>query len=326
MTIQKKQKNKAEKPKSTEKLIIRHATRSDVPDIIAMMRRAYPNMTPYTNGHLLGQVTVFQQGQFVADYDGKIVGYAATFRIDEATALSKHKWAEITGGGYASRHDPSGPWLYGMEVCVDPDWRGLRIGQRLYEARKRLAEELELKGIVFGGRMPGLSKKMKEYKTADAYLEAIKEQKIRDPVITFQINNGFEPIGVLKNYLPSDRESLGYAAHLVWRNPYVDQDSIAVKGAIRPKDWVRVATVQFQQRAVSSFDEFISNIEYFVDVVSDYKSDFVVFPELFTLQLLALEKKRIGPIEAIETLTKWTEPFVEALREMALSYNINIIV
>jgi predicted amidohydrolase/GNAT superfamily N-acetyltransferase len=325
MTIQKKQKNKVEKPKSTEKLIIRHATRSDVPDIIAMMRRAYPNMTPYTNGHLLGQVTVFQQGQFVADYDGKIVGYAATFRIDEATALSKHKWAEITGGGYASRHDPSGPWLYGMEVCVDPDWRGLRIGQRLYEARKRLAEELELKGIVFGGRMPGLSKKMKEYKTADAYLEAIKEQKIRDPVITFQINNGFEPIGVLKNYLPSDRESLGYAAHLVWRNPYVDQDSIAVKGAIRPKDWVRVATVQFQQRAVSSFEEFISNIEYFVDVVSDYKSDFVVFPELFTLQLLALEKKRIGPIEAIETLTKWTEPFVEALREMALSYNINII-
>lgn len=153
-----KQKNKVEKPKSTEKLIIRHATRSDVIDIITMMRRAYPHMTPYTNGHLLGQVTVFQQGQFVADYDGKIVGYAATFRIDEATALSKHKWAEITGGGYASRHDPSGPWLYGMEVCVDPDWRGLRIGQRLYEARKRLAEELELKGIVFGGRMPGLSK------------------------------------------------------------------------------------------------------------------------------------------------------------------------
>lgn len=90
--------------------------------------------------------------------------------------------------------------------------------------------------------------------------------------------------------MPSDRESLGYAAHLVWRNPYVDQDSIAIKGAIRPKDWVRVATVQFQQRAVSSFEEFISNIEYFVDVVSDYKSDFVVFPELFTLQLLALEK------------------------------------
>ena len=76
MTIQKKQKNKAEQSKSKEKLIIRHATRSDVPDIIAMMRRAYPNMTPYTNGHLLGQITVFQQGQFVADYDGKIVGYA----------------------------------------------------------------------------------------------------------------------------------------------------------------------------------------------------------------------------------------------------------
>ena len=324
MSGKKDKKVKAIKSK-TEKLIIRHALRKDVSNIISMLKRAYPQMTPYTTGHILGQVTGFPEGQFVAEYDGKIVGYAATFRIDEATAFSQHNWVEITGGGYGSRHDPSGLWLYGMEVCVDPDWRGLRIGQRLYEARKRLAEELELKGIVFAGRMPGLSKNIKEYKSPEAYLEAIKKQKISDPVTTFQIKNGFEPIGLLRDYLPSDHESLGYAAHLIWRNPYVDQDIVAIKGAIRPKDWVRVATVQFQQRAVANFEEFISNIEYFVDVVSDYKSDFVVFPELFTLQLLAFEEKRLGPAEAIERLTKWTEPFVSALRDMALSYNINII-
>ena len=112
---------------------------------------------------------------------------------------------------------------------------------------------------------------------------------------------------------------------MVWRNPYVDQEASAPRRAMRPKDWVRVATVQFQQRAVTSFEEFLANIEYFVDVVSDYKSDFVVFPELFTLQLLALEKKRLGPVEAIEALTQRTEPFVSALRQMALSYNINIV-
>ncbi|MGJ0454752.1 MAG: GNAT family N-acetyltransferase [Methylocystis sp.] len=311
--------------KSQEQLVIRRANRGDVPDIIAMMKRAYPSLPVYSRGNLLGQITSFPEGQFVADYEGKIVGYAATFRIDEATALKRHNWTEITGGGYASRHDAAGPWLYGMEVCVDPDWRGLRIGQRLYEARKRLAEELELKGIVFGGRMPGLSRKIKEFKTPEAYLEAVKARKVRDQVASFQIGNGFEPLGVLEAYMPSDHESLGYAAHMVWRNPYVDQEATPTKSAIRPKDWVRVATVQFQQRAVKSFEEFLANIEYFVDVVSDYKSDFVVFPELFTLQLLALEKKRLGPVEAIEALTQRTEPFVAALRQMALSYNINII-
>jgi len=316
---------KSQRSAASERLTIRHARRKDIADIIVMMKRAYPNLPVYTQGNLQGQITTFPEGQFVAEYDDRIVGYAATFRIDEATALSDHTWAEITGGGYASRHDPAGLWLYGMEVCVDPDWRGLRIGQRLYEARKRLAEELELKGIVFGGRMPGLARKVKEFGKAEAYLEAVKTRRLRDQVISFQIGNGFEPIGVLHGYLPSDKDSLGHASHMVWRNPYVDQEAAPARRAMRPKDWVRVATVQFQQRAVSSFDEFIANIEYFVDVVSDYKSDFVVFPELFTLQLLALEKKRLGPVEAIEALTAHTEPFVAALRQMALSYNINII-
>jgi predicted amidohydrolase/GNAT superfamily N-acetyltransferase len=254
----------------------------------------------------------------------EIVGYAASFRIDDAAALAPHTWAEITGGGYASRHDPKGDWLYGMEVCVDPAWRGQRVGQRLYDARKRLAENFELKGIVFGGRLPGLSKRAKRLTPQD-YLDAIVARKVRDQVITFQLNNGYEPIGLLENYLPSDRESLGYAVHMVWRNPYVDAAATPERTAMRPKDWVRVATVQFQQRAVASFDEFMANVEYFVDVVSDYKSDFVLFPELFTLQLLAFEEKKLGPVAAIEALTRHTEPFIARMRELAIGYNINII-
>ena len=63
----------------------------------------------------------------------RVVGYGATFCIAEA--LVPHGWRKITGGGYASRHDPNGGWLYGMEVCVDPERRGLRIGRRLYDRR-----------------------------------------------------------------------------------------------------------------------------------------------------------------------------------------------
>ena len=133
-------------------LTIRNATTSDIDGILDLVRRAYVDLPSYISGMLRGQITTFPAGQFVVEYENKIVGYAATFRIDEKTAFKPHTWTEITGGGYASRHDPHGDWLYGMEVCVDPTHRRLRIGQRLYNARQQLCESLELKGIVFGGR------------------------------------------------------------------------------------------------------------------------------------------------------------------------------
>ncbi|HRP12351.1 MAG TPA: bifunctional GNAT family N-acetyltransferase/carbon-nitrogen hydrolase family protein [Terricaulis sp.] len=306
-------------------LNVRLARPADIAAIIALMERAYTDLMPYAPGQLHGQIAAFPEGQFVAEASGEIVGYAATFRIDEASALRPHTWSEITGAGYASRHDPNGAWLYGMEVCVDPAWRGKRVGRRLYEARQQLAERLELKGVVFGGRLPGLTRKNKTWAGPEEYLAQVVARKVRDKVITFQLDNGYAPIGLLKDYLPSDRESLGYAAHMIWRNPYADQNAEPARRAPRPKDWVRVASVQFQQRAVKSFDEFMANVEYFVDVAADYKSDFVVFPELFTLTLLAFETRKLGPVEALEALTRYTQPFVERMREMAVSYNVNIV-
>src|SRR3546814_16179780 len=53
--------------------------------------------------------------------------------------------------------------------------------------------------------------------------------------------------------------------------------------------------------------DFARQVEYFVDAVADYKADFVVFPELFTLQLLSIENKRAPAAEAIAALTDYTD-------------------
>jgi predicted amidohydrolase/GNAT superfamily N-acetyltransferase len=306
-------------------LTIRNATTGDIDGILDLVHRAYVDLPSYTPGMLRGQITTFPAGQFVVEYEHKIVGYAATFRIDEKTAFKPHTWTEITGAGYASRHDPHGDWLYGMEVCVDPKNRRLRIGQRLYNARQQLCESLELKGIVFGGRMPGWFRRRKIYASAREYVDAVVAGKIRDQVITFQLRSGFEPIGVLEGYMLSDKESQGCAVHMVWRNPYRTKSAGGQPLGPQQKETVRIATIQFQQRPIRSFEEFISNIEYFVDVVSDYRSDFAVFPELFTLQLLAFEKRKLKAMEAIESLTEFTPRFIQAMRDLAIGYNINII-
>ncbi|MDX9753828.1 MAG: GNAT family N-acetyltransferase [bacterium] len=315
------------------KLIVRPATLHDVPGIHRLSIRVYGESLSLSRDMIIGQIHNFPEGQFVALYEDLPVGYCATFRIKGYFALRPHTWNEITGGGFASRHDPDGDYLYGMEVFVDPNFRGWRIGQRLYDARKQLCKDLELRGIVFAGRLPGLARKIRQAGSAEAYLDLVKRKKIRDSVAMFQMKNGFEIIGILKDYLPSDHESLGYAAHMAWHNPEINEENfqsyhskIHIQRKIQSfPERVRVSVVQYQQRKVDSFQEFCKYVEYFVDVVSDYKADFVTFPELFTLQLLSITDQKLSPAEAIDALTNYTNPIKKFLNELAVQYNINIV-
>ncbi len=334
-----KAKKKPVKAKAAEKvtgkrprLFVRNANPKDIPAIQALVDVAYASneMLTYAASQLRGQMTTFPEGQFVAVYGDEIVGYAATFVVKGEIALKSHTWKEITGGGYASRHDPDGDWLYGMEVSVHPGYRGLRIGQRLYNARKKLCTDWSLKGIVFGGRLPSWGKRAKKYNNdVMSYIEAVQKNQVRDQVLSFQLRNEFEPIGVLPGYLGTDQESLGVAVHLVWKNP----QRAAGKEAERQKNFgvrlsdntVRVATVQYMQRRVTSFEQFLNIAEYFVNVAADYRSDFVVFPELFALQLLSIEDQELAAADSIEALTRYTPKFKEAFSDMAVRYNINII-
>jgi predicted amidohydrolase/predicted N-acetyltransferase YhbS len=310
---------------SPARLEIRAATTADVPSILALISRAYPGFGNYSAGQILGQINNFPDGQFVAVLEGGVVGYCASSRIDEAIALAPHDWSTITGNGFGSRHDPTGDWLYGIEMAVDDRQRGLRIGKRLYEARRALAERLELRGIVFGGRMPNYGRLKAKVGSPEEYLAQVQSGQVRDPVIGFQLANGFAPVGVLRNYLPFDKPSEGYAAHMVWRNPYVDPNEPPAFRVPRGIESVRLATVQLQARAVKDFAEFIQNIEYFVDVAADYRADFVVFPELFTMSLLSFETETLSPMAAIDRMTEHREPIVTELSRMALRYNINIV-
>ena len=65
-------------------------------------------------------------------------------------------------------------------------------------------------------------------------------------------------------------------------------------------------------------------MEFFVDAVSDYKSDFVLFPEYFNAPLMAKFNNE-GESQAIRGLAAYTEEIKERFVKLAISYNINII-
>jgi predicted amidohydrolase/GNAT superfamily N-acetyltransferase len=314
-------------PSTRPKLVIRRANVADAAAIAELGERVYAPAPSLSRRMINGQIHNFPEGQFVAEFDGRVVGHCATFIISGDLALKPHSWREITGNGFASRHDPDGDYLYGMEVIVDPGFRRLRIGQRLYRARQHLCEEWSLKGIIFGGRMPGYRRRQRQYSDPLAYVKAVQAREFRDATVNFHLANGFEPIGALKDYDKEDQQSCGYATHMLWRNPQLPDEPTThqSKDLLSPQQTVRVATVQFQMRGLSSQDEFRRQIEYFVDVASDYRSDFVVFPENFTLQLLSLEPKPLQPKEGIEKITSYTDWFCEFMSGFAVSYNVNII-
>src|SRR5690606_20972648 len=104
-------------------------------------------------------------------------------------------------------------------------------------------------GIIFGARIPGYSRKKKAFPTPELYLEAVKSKVIKDPTVSFQMNNGYHPMRILQDYLPSDAESHGYAVLMKWDNPLVEsQGNKLIYYKEDHKDNVRICTINFEQR------------------------------------------------------------------------------
>jgi predicted amidohydrolase len=70
---------------------------------------------------------------------------------------------------------------------------------------------------------------------------------------------------------------------------------------------------------------YLNNASFFIDVVSGYGCDFALFPELFTAPLMADYNHLSEAEELIRELARHTDPIHKRFKELAISYNINII-
>ena len=123
--------------------------------------------------------------------------------------------------------------------------------------------------------------------------------------------------------MPNDEQSLGYATFLEW--PNLDYQRGATRRFHHAVEPVRLAVVQYMLRTIRSFDDFARQCAFFIDAAStDYKADFIVFPELFTTELLScVEPTRPG--QAARKLAEFTQQYLELFTDLAVKYNINII-
>ncbi|MCA9097594.1 MAG: GNAT family N-acetyltransferase, partial [Planctomycetaceae bacterium] len=300
---------------------LRQLTIEDFDELIALQQECFPGLPVWTRAHIESQLRLFPEGQICIEIEGKLAASSSSLIIEFDPELAWHDWKVVADGGYIRNHNRKGDTLYGIEIMVSPKYRGMKLARRLYDARKELCRERNLSRIIIGGRIPGYGKHADKL-TPREYVERVIDKTLFDPVLTAQLSNGFTLQGLIPNYLPSDSASRGYATFCEWLN--LDYQRGAKRRYHHPIEPIRLSVVQYQVRQVKSFEEFAHQCEFFIDAASDYKADFIIFPELFTTQLLSLIPSG-RPSDAARKLAEFTPQYLELFNDLAVRYNVNIV-
>ncbi len=302
-------------------LKLRNLENEDYPQVEKLMEQVYADIGgSWSYSSLSALIKDFPEGQIVIEDNGKVIAVALTVKCSYDRFSRSHTYDDLVGRRDRIKHDVNGDALYGMDLFVDPEYRNLRLGRRLYDARKDLCRNLNLRAILAGGRI--IRYHQNAEMTPSEYLEAVRRKEIHDPILSFQLANDFEVKRLMKAYLPEDAQSLGYASLLEWNNILYEPEAVTVQ-EIR-KYIVRIGIVQWQMRLCDSFESWISQVEYFVDSMSAYQTDFVLFPEFFNVPLMGIGDQE-NQYDAIRFLATYATRIIEEISRFALSYNVNII-
>ncbi|MEX2115278.1 MAG: GNAT family N-acetyltransferase [Bacteroidota bacterium] len=192
---------------------------TDYDDLVNLQGKCFPGMKPWVKEQIQSQLEIFPEGQQCIEFQAAVIGSSSSLVIDFDSYGEKHNWRDIADAGFIRNHNPDGETLYGIEIMVDPEYQGRGLARRLYDARKQLAIERNLKQIILGGRIPGYAEHSATL-SAEEYIAKVIQKDIFDPVLTVQFSNGFSLKRLLPAYMTSDKESQGYATLLEWHNPH----------------------------------------------------------------------------------------------------------
>jgi predicted amidohydrolase/ribosomal protein S18 acetylase RimI-like enzyme len=308
---------------------IRRWRLEDIPAIVACQRAAYSD---FLEGRLLDarhfqmQFEAFPEGQFLAETaDKKVIGYACSLIVILDDQSPWHSYSEVTGAGTFSTHDPSGDTLYGAEIAVHPDYRGQGVASKLYKERIKLLRRFNLRRMVAGGRIPGYQAYAGQM-TPEEYIDKVVQGTLRDPALNVHLKAGYIVKGVHYDYL-SDEASLNYATYLELENPHYrpERRKIAASPILRPVRRIRVCAAQYQMRRITSWAEFEQQVEFFVATADEYHCHFLVFPELFTAQLVSIMDPNLEGRVAFHELANYADRYLEMFIRLAKRFSIYII-
>jgi len=293
---------------------IRTATRTDCDPLLDLVNAPAPARGRWSAEHLRSHQRAFPEGQLVVERGGEIVGAALSLVVSGGRdPYREHSWAGATDDGWFRNHDPYGDTLYLAQLTVAPEARAGGVGKRVIEALQELARRLNLRRLLVPAHLSGFDGEAGL--TSEEYVSQVEAGERSDPSLSFYLGQEFVFKTVLRRFLRSDER--GDFALLEWPNP-------AFRSRARKPLSIRVSCVQYRMRKLEDFSGFERQVRFFVDVAAAYGSDFVLFPELLTAQLMSYMEEKT-PLQAIRHLTEFTEQVDALFVELAREFQVSIV-
>jgi ribosomal protein S18 acetylase RimI-like enzyme len=201
---------------------IRNYVRSDFAQIIALQAISFPPPFPaelwWSEAQLTEHVKRFPQGALCVVLDDQIIGTMTALRTSLGIE-EQQDWAAVTDHGYIRNHNPEGDTVYVVDLCVSPAYRQFGLGKWLMHSMYETVVYLHCRRLLGGGRMPGYHR-VADRLTPQQYVDRVTTGQLKDPVLTFMLNCGRLPVGIVANYV-EDEQSMHYATLMEWRNPFL---------------------------------------------------------------------------------------------------------
>ncbi|ADU29137.1 GNAT family N-acetyltransferase [Evansella cellulosilytica] len=203
-------------------VVIRNYKESDFLELIKIQEESFPPPYPseawWNEEQLMNHVTLFPDGALCVEVNGSLAGSMTGLLVDFNPKHPEHTWNEITDEGYIRNHNANGNTLYVVDICIRPAFRKMDLGKWLMQSMYETVVHKGLDRLLGGGRLPGYYKHA-EKMSIDAYVEAVVNGEMKDPVASFLLRCGRTPVSIVADYL-EDEESHNYALLMEWRNPF----------------------------------------------------------------------------------------------------------
>ena len=271
------------------------------------------------------EFATFPEGQFLVEHNNQVVGYSCSIIVQLDDSQPYYKYTEITGDGTFSTHSPGGDTLYGADIAVIPEFRGQGVAGLLYVERMNLMRRYNMRRMVAHGRLPDY-KRQAGTLTAREYVDRVVRGDLKDQALTAHLKTGYKVKSILLDHL-NDRASLNYTTWLEFTNPDFNEAKrqISANPIGRPTRRVRVCAAQYEMKHLRDWNDFVSHVRFFVDSATTYHCHFLVFPELFTMNLFTTMDRTIEDLEAIKRLAELTPQYIAMMQDFARTSGIYIV-